>query len=140
MKREILALHLLDHMPDAFVVSDAKGLITHWNAGAERVFGFTEGEALGQSLDIIIPVNLRKRHWDGYDETMRTGQTRYGAGDLLSVPALCKDGRRISVQFSIFAIRDSEGAMTAVGAVMRDATADFEERKRLRNMVAAHNL
>lgn len=132
-----LADALLQGLPDALVVSDARGLIRHWNAGAERIFGFAEPEAIGQSLDIIIPENLRERHWSGYDETMKTGQTRYGAGDLLAVPALRKDGARISVQFSIIPLRDAEGDLTAIAAVMRDVTADFEARKKLKTEIAA---
>ena len=80
---------------DAIIYADVKGIITFWNKGAERVFGFSERDAIGQSLDIIIPANLRKRHWDGFAETIRSGKTRYSAGDVLAVPALRKDGRRI---------------------------------------------
>lgn len=136
MDRDALALHLLDAMPDALVVSDKDGVIVHWNAGAERIFGFRGGEAMGQSLDIIIPPRLRERHWVGYDETMRTGRTRYGAGDLLAVPALRKDGARISVQFSIFTVCTDGGDIAAIGAVMRDVTAEFEERKAMRKRLA----
>ena len=77
---------------DAIIVCDAEGAIVLWNQAAERIFGFTEAEALGQSLDLIIPERQRQRHWDGYDKTMETGITKYGA-DLLRVPALHKDGR-----------------------------------------------
>jgi PAS domain S-box-containing protein len=87
---------------------------------------------LGQSLDIIIPTSLRDRHWAGYDKTMQTGATRYGAGDLLSVPAIRKDGTRISVEFTITPFRDESGRMLGIAAVMRDVTARFEELKALR--------
>ncbi len=127
-----LADRLLHDLPDALVVADAEGRISYWNDGATRVFGFTGDEALGQSLDIIIPENLRERHWAGYEHTMKTGQTKYGAGDLLAVPAICKDGRRISVQFSIFTIAGPDGGFDGIGAVMRDVTAEYDERKRLR--------
>ncbi|MDF1854866.1 PAS domain S-box protein [Pseudooceanicola sp.] len=132
MNREEIALALFDGMPDALVVSDREGVIRVWNAGAERIFGFSEAEALGQSLDIITPERLQAQHWKGYDNTMRTGETRYGAGDLLSVPATRKDGVQISVQFSIMPIRGPEGDLTAIAAIMRDVTADFDERKSLR--------
>lgn len=105
MDREQIARKLFEGMPDALVVADRKGLIRVWNGGAERIFGFAEGEALGQSLDIITPERLRERHWNGYEATMRTGQTKYGAGDLLSVPAIRKDGAQISIQFSIVPLR-----------------------------------
>lgn len=132
LDRDSLALTLLEQMPDALVVSDREGVIRVWNGGAERIFGHSEAEALGQSLDLITPEHLRDRHWQGYRNTMRTGQTRYGAGDLLSVPALRKDGTRISVQFSILPIAGDDGELTAIAAIMRDVTADFEERKRLK--------
>lgn len=133
---DLLAKTLLRRMPDAVVYSDAEGLIRFWNEGAERIFGFQAAEAQGQSLDIIIPVSLRERHWTGYDHTMRTGETGYGAGDLLSVPALRKDGGRISVEFTIVPFKDEGGQMVGVAAVMRDVTARFEEMKRLRRLAA----
>jgi len=127
-----LAATLLRQMPDAVVYSDAEGRIRFWNEGAERVFGFQKAEAEGQSLDIIIPVSLRERHWVGYKHTMRTGETRFGAGDMLAVPALRKDGTRVSVEFTIVPFRDEVGRMVGIAAVMRDVTARFEEMKALR--------
>ena len=132
MDREQIARKLFEGLPDALVVADRKGIIRVWNGGAERIFGFSEGEALGQSLDIITPERLRERHWNGYEATMRTGQTKYGGGDLLSVPAVRKDGAQISIQFSIVPLRGEDGDLQAVAAIMRDVTEDFEERKRLR--------
>jgi len=121
---------------DAIVYADAEGLIRFWNAGAERTFGFSETEALGQSLDIIIPESLRKRHWDGYAETMRTGKSRYGDGETLAVPALRKDGTRISIEFTIMAFRDEAGRMVGIAAILRDVTKRFEEIKALRKQLA----
>lgn len=122
---------------DAIVYADAKGVIGFWNKGAERIFGFSEEEALGKTLDIIIPENLRARHWTGYAATMQSGKTRYGAGDLLAVPALRKDGRRISVEFTILLIRQESGPIAGIAAILRDVTPRFEEMKRLRQAVAA---
>lgn len=132
MDRDQIARKLFEGMPDALVVADRKGIIRVWNGGAERIFGFAEGEALGQSLDIITPERLRERHWIGYEATMRTGQTKYGAGDLLSVPAIRKDGAQISIQFSIVPLCGEDGDLQAIAAIMRDVTEDFEERKKLR--------
>ena len=132
MDRDQIARKLFEGMPDALVVADREGIIRVWNGGAKRIFGFAEGEALGQSLDIITPERLRERHWNGYEATMRTGQTKYGAGDLLSVPAIRRDGAQISIQFSIVPLRGEDGDLQAVAAIMRDVTEDFEERKRLR--------
>lgn len=120
---------------DAIVASDRDGVIRVWNPGAARIFGFSADEAIGHSLDIIIPERLRARHWDGYHKTMRTGQSRYSGGDLLSVPALRKDGARISVEFTIVPLLDAQGGMRGLAAVMRDVTARFEELKALRQQL-----
>jgi PAS domain S-box-containing protein len=122
--------------PDAIVYADAEGRIAFWNKGAERIFGFLEAEAMGKSLDILIPENLRKRHWDGYTETVRTGKTRYGAGDVLAVPALRKDGTRISIEFTILPFIGRAGRILGIAATMRDVTEQFEEMKALRKELA----
>jgi PAS domain S-box-containing protein len=134
---EHFAERLVAGMSEAIVYADAEGVIRYWNRGAERVFGFTGQEALGQPLDIIIPQGLRERHWQGYHATMRTGKSRYGEGHLLSVPAARKDGTRISVEFTIVPFTDDAGNMTGIAAVMRDATRSFEELRALRKEVAA---
>lgn len=131
-----LGVALLNSPAEAIVYSDREGLIRFWNAGAERVFGFTAEEALGQSLDIIIPERQRQRHWEGYDEVMKTGVSRYGSGDMLSVPALRKDGSRISVEFTIVPLKDADGTMLGMASVMRDVSARFEELKTLRRQAA----
>ncbi|QCN99271.1 PAS domain S-box protein (plasmid) [Azospirillum argentinense] len=131
-----LGLALLNSPAEAIAYADREGIIRFWNAGAERVFGFTADEALGQSLDIIIPDRQRQRHWDGYDQVMKTGESRYGSGDLLSVPATRKDGTRISVEFTIVPLKDADGAMLGMAAVMRDVTARFDEVKALRRQAA----
>lgn len=127
---------LLGSASDAIVATDREGMITFWNPGAERVFGFSAAEATGQSLDLIIPENLRARHWTGFRHTMETGTSRYGHGDLLSVPALTKDGRRISVEFTILMLRDDRQEPTGTVAVMRDVTKRFEEVRELRRRLA----
>ncbi len=123
--------------PDAIIYADAEGLIRFWNRGAEHLFGFSARDALGQSLDLIIPSNLRKRHWDGYTHTMQTGTTRYGESDVLAVPALRKDGSRVSVEFTILPFRDHEGRMIGIGAILRGVTKRYEELKSLRAALAA---
>jgi PAS domain S-box-containing protein len=127
----------LSEAPDGILFSDREGFIRFWNAGCERIFGYAESEAIGQSLDIIIPEALRARHWQGYAQTMASGKSRYAAGDVLAVPALHKDKRRISVEFSITPFRDAAGEMIGLGAVVRDVTSRFEELKALRK-AAAH--
>ncbi len=95
-----------------------------------------QAEAVGQSLDIIIPQNLRQRHWDGFNETVRTGRSRYQSGSLLAVPAIRKDGARISVEFTTVPFRDDAERMVGIAAVMRDVTERFEEMKALRKAAA----
>jgi PAS domain S-box-containing protein len=132
------AERLVSGMSDAIVYADAEGVIRVWNRGATRVFGFAEAEAVGRSLDIIIPENLREGHWQGYRATMRTGQSRYGDGQILSVPAVRKDGTRVSVEFTIVPFSDDAGRMIGIAAIMRDATARFEELRALRRQLAPH--
>jgi PAS domain S-box-containing protein len=127
---------ILQSSSEAIMASDVDGKIMFWNPGATRIFGFDATEALGQSLDLIIPDKLRARHWQGYRHVMATGHSRYSEGDLLSVPALTKDGRRISVEFTIAILRDVQGNMIGMASVMRDSTARFEEMKSLRRRIA----
>jgi PAS domain S-box-containing protein len=120
---------------DAVIATDRDGIIRLWNPGAERIFGYRADEALGQSLDLIIPERLRARHWEGFHEVMKTGESRYGEGDLLSVPSMRRDGGRISVEFTIVPLRDEAGQLSGMAAVMRDVTRRFEEIKALRQQI-----
>jgi PAS domain S-box-containing protein len=126
--------------PDAIVYADAHGLIQFWNRSAERIFGFSEAEALGKTLDIIIPESLRSRHWQGYRATMQTGNTRYGVGETLAVPAMRKNGQRISIEFTILPFRDDAGKMVGIAAILRDVTVRFEETRALRRQLAGRSI
>jgi len=137
MNETTLASALLHSSADAIIATDHDGLITFWNPGAVRILGHSAVEAVGQSLDLIIPENQRARHWAGYNEVMATGQSRYSEGAALSVPALHKDGRRISLEFTITPLKDSAGRMTGMVSVLRDVTARFEEIRALRKKAAA---
>jgi PAS domain S-box-containing protein len=128
---------LLEGAPDAIVFADGEGVIRFWNAGAERIFGFSQAEAIGQSLDIIIPEPQRARHWAGFRQVMATGESRYGHGDLLAVPGLRKDGTRVSLEFTIVPLHDAAGRMEGMMAVLRDVTKRFEEIRTLRRELAA---
>ncbi len=132
----VLAEAVLRTNSDAIVVADGEGIIRFWNPGAERIFGHASGEALGQSLDIIIPERLRARHWRGYRQVLATGESRYGHGDVLAVPGIRKDGGRISLEFTIVPLRDETGQMIGMAAIMRDVTARFEEIRALRQKLA----
>jgi PAS domain S-box-containing protein len=127
---------ILGASADAVVATDREGIIRLWNPGAERIFGHSAGEAVGQSLDLIIPERLRPAHWHGWRRVIDTGESRYGHGDLLSVPGIRKDGQRISVEFTIVPLKDQEERMTGMAAVMRDVTKRFDEVKTLRQKLA----
>jgi PAS domain S-box-containing protein len=128
---------LVTGCPDAVIYADAQGRIRFWNEAATRIFGYREAEALGQSLDLIIPERLRDRHWQGYEHVIKGGESRYGAGDLLAVPACHKDGRQISVEFTILPLHDNAGTIIGIAAFLRDVTARFEEVRGLRRELAA---
>lgn len=122
--------------PDAIIAADRTGIITFWNAGAERVFGFTAAEAAGQPLDLIIPERLRDRHWQGWQSVMDAGRSRYGAGDLLRVPGQRKDGSRLSLEFAIHPVHGDDGRLAGIAATLRDVTSQFEELRALRQRAA----
>lgn len=122
---DTLYRQIVEGSPDAVVFGDREGKIRIWNAGAEAMFGFTAAEALGQSMDIIIPERLRGRHWEGYDKVMATGVSRYGADHLLAVPAITKDGRTLSIEFTIQMLKGPGGEILGPVAVIRDVTKRF---------------
>ena len=130
LSQEILAL-----APDAILFADRDGIIRMWNKGAERIFGCKAEEAIGQSLDLIIPEKLRIRHQDGFNKTMATGETRYGT-DLLAVPAMHHDGSRLSTEFSIVLLRGDDGEPIGVAAIMRDVTEQRQKEKALQDRIA----
>jgi PAS domain S-box-containing protein len=136
LKSEIELHQLVEAIGDAVIVADRNGAIALWNPAAERIFGFTETEALGRSLDLIIPERQREKHWNGYNQTMQTGQTRY-ATDILRVPALHKDGQRLSIAFTVALLYSAENEVTGIAAVVRDETTRFKEERDLRKRLEA---
>lgn len=126
---------LVGDAQDAIVVADRDGTIRIWNRGAERIFGKTAAEALGGSMDFIIPEKLRARHWEGYFRSMETGATKYGAATL-NVPALRSDGARLSIEFTVVMIHDGDGKPAGVAAIIRDATARREKELALNARLA----
>ena len=123
--------------PDAVIYADAEGRVGFWNRGAERIFGFSAAEMAGKPLDCIVPGPLRQRHRRGFARAVRTGRAHYGAEDVLAVPALRKDGRRISVEFTILPFRDRTGRTLGIAATLRDVTRRYEKVKSLRKFAAA---
>jgi PAS domain S-box-containing protein len=132
---EWLATAVVKESAEAIVVTDPAGIIRLWNDGAARIFGYTADEAMGQSLDVIIPEKLRERHWKGYFQTMATGHTRYG-DKLLSVPATHRDGQRLSIEFSVALLRDDTDQIVGISAIMREVTERRNAEKALRAKIA----
>ncbi len=126
-----IAIGIVEGAADAILFTDRGGKIRLWNAGAERIFGWTAAEALGRSMELIIPDRLRARHWENWDRVMETGVTRY-ATDVLAVPALRKDGSPLSIEFTIQLVRDAAGKILGPAAIVRDVTARFQREKELR--------
>lgn len=133
---EWLYQQIVVNTQDAIIFADRDGIVRLWNPGAEAMFGYPAEEALGQSLDLIIPDKLRGRHWEGYREVMATGVTRYGL-EVLAVPGLRKDGTRISLEFSIGLLRDATGELLGAVAIMRNVTARWQQEKTLKERMAA---
>jgi PAS domain S-box-containing protein len=133
---EWLCQQIVEESQLAIILADHEGRIRLWNSGAQAMFGYTAEEAVGQSLDLIVPERQRARHWEGYRKVMATGVTKYGR-DLLAVPAMTKDGRRISIEFSIALLRGPSGEMLGSAAIMLDVTARWQKQKELRERLAA---
>jgi PAS domain S-box-containing protein len=131
-----LCRRIVESSPDAIVFSDQDGVIRLWNAGAEALFGYSAQEAVGESLDIIVPEKMRERHWEGYFRVMKTGSTQYGKG-LLAVPGIRKDGSRVSLEFSVALIRDEDGVLLGISAVLRDVTARWQKEREMKGRIAA---
>ena len=131
-----LCRRIVENSPMAILFADREGKIRLWNSGAETVFGYTEKEALGQSLDLIVPERQRQRHWEGWDKVMASGVTKYGR-DPLAVPAMRKDGSRISIEFNVVLVRADSGELAGVAAMVQDVTARWQKQKEMNARLAA---
>ena len=129
--REWLYQQIVEGAQDAIIFADREGIIRLWNSGAEAIFGYSAAEALGQTLDLIVPEKMRERHWEGYRKVMDTGVTRYGS-DVLAVPALNKNDSRMSVEFTIVLLQDDTGKPQGTAAIMRDVTERWQKEKELK--------
>src|SRR5450631_2772923 len=132
--QEWLCRKIVEESSDAIMFSDRQGIIRLWNRGAEQMLGYAAEEALGKSLDLIIPENLRGRHWDGYFRVMESGMSRYST-EMLSAPALCKDGTRISTEFSMVLVKGDDDTVLGVAAVIRDVSARWQREKDLKERI-----
>ncbi len=129
--QESLYREIVEKAADAIIFADREGIIRLWNSGAEAIFGYSAEEAIGETLDLIVPEKLREKHWEGYRKVMATGVTRYGS-DILAVPALRKDESRISVEFTIVLLQDGTGKPQGTAAIMRDVTKRWQKEKELK--------
>lgn len=130
-----LCENIVQQISTALIFGDHEGIVRLWNAGAESMFGWSADEALGKSIDMIIPEKHRARHWEGYFHVMETGLTKYGQS-VLAVPALTKDGRRISIEFTVALLKDADGRVLGAAASIQDVTARWERDKALRARLA----
>lgn len=127
---------LVEQVADAVIYADREGAIRIWNAAAERLFGFTAAEALGQSLDLIIPERLRAAHWRGFDEALARGATKLGGRATLT-RAQTRDGRAVYVDMSFSVLTGDDGQVRGSMAIARDATERRAELQALRERLAA---
>lgn len=129
--------HIVEDSCVAVVCADAAGVVRLWNKGAEDIFGWTADETLGRSMDFMIPEKQRPSHWEGYHEVMKTGVTKYGRS-VLAVPALTKDGRRISIEFNVVLLKAPDGGgVVGIAAILQDVTQRWGRDKELRKRLAA---
>ena len=135
MKTNVDLTQLLACIGDAVIVADAHEKIVLWNPAATRIFGYSEEEALGNTLDLIVPERQRQKQNEGYNKSMETGTTRYGTS-LLKVPAKHKDGHTLSIAFTVGMLFDENHQANGVAAVIRDETERFAEERALKKRLS----
>jgi len=119
---------LFEHVRDAVVVADAaSGRIVLWNPAAEHMFGYAPAEAVGLSVDALVPDHLKPRHRAGMIGFLETGHGAIlDAGAVVEVPALCKSGATITVELSLNPIQDRVVGGPFVLAIIRDVSERVE--------------
>ena len=122
-----LASWLVEQSPDATIYSDKEGHIRLWNAAAEKMFGFSAEQALGQSLDIIIPERLRRMHWRGFDAAIAAGVTKH-SGKPMPTKALRADGSEFYTEMGFALIFNEQGEVVGTVAQARDITERYEKK------------
>lgn len=135
MKTNIDLHQLIECVGDAVIVADANEKIVLWNPAATRIFGFSEAEALSNTLDLIVPERQLQKHNEGYSHSMKTGTTRYGTS-LLKVPAKHKDGSMLSIAFTVGMLFDASGKASGVVAIIRDETERFAQERALKKRLS----
>ncbi len=121
---DTIAGDIFTSMQEALVFADLEGVIRAWNGGAEILFGFGADEAIGQSVDLIVPEKMRRAHWDGFNKAVAHGDILSARGARIT-RALQKNGEALYVEMSFAMVYDAAGVMTGSVAVARDATARY---------------
>jgi PAS domain S-box-containing protein len=112
---------IVEQSLDAILFADRDGVIRLWNRGAEVLFGFGANEAIGQTLDLIVPERFRRTHDEGYRLAINTGHLRH-EGRVLTTRSAHKYGCRLYVDFSFGLLKDAGGQVSGVFAIARDCT------------------
>jgi PAS domain S-box-containing protein len=127
--RSQLAEGIIDQVADAVIFANRSGVIIRWNRASTALFGFPAGEALGQSLDLIIPEHLRAAHWRGFEAAIANGATKLQGRPTLT-RALCKSGRKLYVEMTFAIVKDeAEGEVLGSVAMARDITERVERER-----------
>ena len=122
---------IIEQTSDALIYASRDGKIERWNHAASQLFGFASEEAVGQSLDLIIPERLRAPHWKGFDAAIASGNTRLGGHPTLT-RAERKDGGKLYVEMSFALVKDDEQNVIGSVAIARDVTERVEREKAAR--------
>ncbi|MGY3587071.1 PAS domain S-box-containing protein [Bradyrhizobium sp. USDA 4341] len=123
-----LAETIMDQVADAIVYADRVGVIVRWNPASTALFGFSAEDALGQSLDLIIPEHLRAPHWRGFEAAIANATMKLQGRPTLT-RALHKSGRKLYVEMTFAIVRGESGEALGAVAMARDVT-DRVERER----------
>ena len=126
---------IAEQISDALVYSDVKGVISGWNLAAENLFGYARSEAVGQSLDLIIPERFRAAHWAGFDRAMGNWATQYGSRPRVT-RSLTSGGNTIYVEMSFAVVTDAQGKAIESVAIARDATQRYLDERSLRERLS----
>ena len=119
---------IVEHVADALIFADREGIIRRWNHGASRVFGFTAEDAIGQSLDLIIPERLRAAHWAGYHAAINSAGLKLDGRPTLT-RGQHKEGGKLYVEMSFALVADARGEIVGSVAMARDVTAKVQKER-----------
>ena len=129
-----LAEAIVEHIAEAVIYANRDGRIERWNSAAAQMFGFSAAEAIGQSLDLLIPEHLRDAHWRGFDAAMESAALRLNGRATLT-RGLHKSGRKLYIEMSFALVQGDAAAVLGSVAVARDVTERIEREKAARAAV-----